>query len=118
MFFPGKIASFIADENYEIDDIGMSGSSILIFENKVLKMRYDTWDSQFDETYYVKRDFCYPTIAQAKLYCCPKQSSDTGFAPALSEEETKQIRYTVFNERQTFSNSFVVRFYLCKFAGK
>lgn len=37
MFFPGKMASFIADENYEIDDIGMSGSSILIFENKVLK---------------------------------------------------------------------------------
>lgn len=80
----------------------MQSDSAVLFLNGgtdfIISVRYDTWDSQFDETYYVKRDFCYPTIAQAKLYCCPTQSSDTGFAPALSEEETEQIRYIAFHE--------------------
>lgn len=36
---PGKIRSMIADEDYKTDNIGMSEASILIFENKVLKVQ-------------------------------------------------------------------------------
>lgn len=36
---PEKTASLIRDEKYELDDIGMSGSSVLIFEDKVLKVQ-------------------------------------------------------------------------------
>lgn len=39
MFLPEKIRSLIADERYTMDDIGMSGSSVLVFENKVLKVQ-------------------------------------------------------------------------------
>ena len=39
MFLPEKISNLIADENYEIDSIGMSESSVLMFENKILKVQ-------------------------------------------------------------------------------
>lgn len=39
MFLPEKIRNLIADENYEVDHIGMSESSVLIYENKVLKVQ-------------------------------------------------------------------------------
>lgn len=39
MFLPEKICNLIADENYEIDSIGMSESSVLIYENKILKVQ-------------------------------------------------------------------------------
>lgn len=94
------------DAPWQIDAVPTScimwSDSAVLFLNGgtdfILSVQYDSWNNHFDETYYVKRDFCCPTIAQAKLYCCPTQSSDTGFAPALTEEETEQIRYTVFNE--------------------
>ncbi len=38
MILPEKISSLIADETYRKDEIGMSESSILIFEDKVLKI--------------------------------------------------------------------------------
>ena len=39
MFFPEKIYNLVAGENYKIDDIGMSGAAVLIYENKVLKVQ-------------------------------------------------------------------------------
>lgn len=39
MFLPEKIRSLTADENYKTDDIGMSAATILIYENKVLKVQ-------------------------------------------------------------------------------
>lgn len=39
MFLPENIRDLIADENYEVDDIGMSGSSVLLYKNKVLKVQ-------------------------------------------------------------------------------
>lgn len=39
MFLPEKIRRLTADEAYDMDEIGMSGSSVLIFENKVLKIQ-------------------------------------------------------------------------------
>lgn len=39
IFLPEKIRSLIAGESYETDDIGMSGSSVLIFQNKILKVQ-------------------------------------------------------------------------------
>lgn len=39
MFLPEKIRNLIADENYEIDNIGMSESSVLVYEDKVLKVQ-------------------------------------------------------------------------------
>ena len=37
MFLPENIHNLILEENYKIDNIGMSGSDILIYENMVLK---------------------------------------------------------------------------------
>lgn len=39
MFLPERIADLVADEKYKPDNIGMSGSSVLIYENKVLKIQ-------------------------------------------------------------------------------
>ena len=39
MFLPEKIRELIADEKYEIDNIGMSESSVLKFKNKILKVQ-------------------------------------------------------------------------------
>ena len=39
MVFPEKICKLVAGENYKTDNIGMSGSSVLIYENKVLKIQ-------------------------------------------------------------------------------
>ena len=36
--FPSKIKMHIADKPYTIDDIGMSGNQVLIFEDMVLKI--------------------------------------------------------------------------------
>lgn len=36
---PNKIQKIIGDEKYNIDDIGMSGSSVYVFEDKVLKVQ-------------------------------------------------------------------------------
>lgn len=42
MFLPEKIRSLTADEPYETDDIGMSAATIILYENKVLKVQeYD-----------------------------------------------------------------------------
>lgn len=39
MLLPEKIYKLIADENYETDTIGMSESSVLVYENKILKVQ-------------------------------------------------------------------------------
>lgn len=39
MFLPEKICNLIPDKNYEIDRIGMSEASVLMYENKVLKVQ-------------------------------------------------------------------------------
>lgn len=39
MFLPDKICSLIADENYKIDNIGMSEASVLMYKNKILKVQ-------------------------------------------------------------------------------
>lgn len=39
MFLPEKVSKLVADENYNLDDIGMSGSSVLIYGNKILKVQ-------------------------------------------------------------------------------
>jgi len=39
MFIPEKIRNLITDESFKIDDIGMSGSSVFIFEDKILKVQ-------------------------------------------------------------------------------
>lgn len=39
MFLPEKIRNLIADEQYTVDDIGMSGSSVFIYGNKILKVQ-------------------------------------------------------------------------------
>lgn len=39
MLLPEKIYKLIADEAYKADDIGMSGSSVLFFEDKVLRVQ-------------------------------------------------------------------------------
>lgn len=94
------------DAPWQIDavptDYIMWSDSAVLFLNGgtdfIISVQYDSWDNQFEEAYFVKQDFCYPTVAQAQLYCCTTQSSDAGFAPALSAEETEQLRYIVFNE--------------------
>ena len=35
---PSKIKSWIANKSYTIDDVGMSGNQVLIFEDMVLKI--------------------------------------------------------------------------------
>lgn len=39
MFIPEKICRLIGDEKYETDKIGMSESSVLMYENKILKVQ-------------------------------------------------------------------------------
>lgn len=39
MFLPGKISKLVKDEPYKTDDTGMSGASILIYKDKVLKVQ-------------------------------------------------------------------------------
>ncbi len=39
MLIPDKIRNLLSSEEYETDNIGMSGSSVLIFENKILKVQ-------------------------------------------------------------------------------
>lgn len=53
MFLPEKIRSLIGEESYQTDDIGMSGSSVLIFENKVLKVQEN--DEEAENEYRMLR---------------------------------------------------------------
>lgn len=46
MLLPEKIHKWIADEAYRADEIGMSGSSVLIFEDKVLKIQDRSKESE------------------------------------------------------------------------
>lgn len=39
MFLPESIKKLVADESYDTDEIGMSASSVLIYEDKVLKVQ-------------------------------------------------------------------------------
>ena len=39
MFLPEKIKRLVADEPYNTDEIGMSGSSVLIFDDRILKVQ-------------------------------------------------------------------------------
>lgn len=41
MQFPGKIAALLSGEKYKTDDIGMSNASVLLFQDKVLKIQND-----------------------------------------------------------------------------
>ena len=46
MRLPEKIHKWISDEAYRADEIGMSGSSVLIFEDKVLKIQDRSKESE------------------------------------------------------------------------
>lgn len=50
---PEKIKHFVLNESYELDDIGMSHSTIRIYENKVLKIQ-DNTDEAKNELYMLK----------------------------------------------------------------
>ncbi|MCI8773730.1 MAG: hypothetical protein HFI50_07320 [Lachnospiraceae bacterium] len=41
MQFPEKIAALLLGEEYRTDDIGMSNASVLLFQDKVLKIQND-----------------------------------------------------------------------------
>jgi len=43
---PKTLQDFLKDEEYKLDDIGMSGSQILLFRDKVLKIQPDGLESQ------------------------------------------------------------------------
>lgn len=59
MFLPEKIRSLITDERYTMDDIGMSGSSVLLFENQVLKVQ------EYNEE--AENEYCMMRYLQGKL---------------------------------------------------
>lgn len=59
MFLPERIRSLIADERYTTDDIGMSGSSVLIFENRVLKVQECNEEAE--------NEYCMMQYLQGKL---------------------------------------------------
>lgn len=65
MFFPEKIYKLVADENYKIDNIGMSGSSVLIYENKVLKIQEYNEES---ENEYNMLQYLYGKLPVPKVY--------------------------------------------------
>lgn len=44
--FPEELKEMIAGQDYEVDDVGMSGSMILMFEDKVLKVQQETAETQ------------------------------------------------------------------------
>lgn len=46
MFLPENIRRLLADENYEVDGIGMSGSSVLLYKDKVLKVQDDNEEAE------------------------------------------------------------------------
>lgn len=46
MQLPESIQKLITDESYETDDIGMSGSSVLVFADKVLKIQERSRESE------------------------------------------------------------------------
>ena len=49
MIFPSKINEFIKDKNYSQDDVGMSNSQVLVFDDMVLKIEKRTeWKEKFD----------------------------------------------------------------------
>lgn len=64
MFLPEKIHNLIGDEKYETDRIGMSDSSILIFENKILKIREynETADNEYHMMQYLQKKLPVPVI--------------------------------------------------------
>ena len=41
MQFPEKIAALLLGEEYRTDEIGMSNASVLLFQDKVLKIQND-----------------------------------------------------------------------------
>lgn len=45
MYLPDSIRNAIGDSSYRLDDIGMSGSQVLIFEDKVLKIQPESSES-------------------------------------------------------------------------
>ncbi len=65
MVFPEKICKLVADENYKIDNIGMSGSSVLIYEDKVLKIQEYNEES---ENEYHMLQYLYSKLPVPKVY--------------------------------------------------
>ena len=65
MVFPEKICKLVAGENYKTDNIGMSGSSVLIYENKVLKIQEYNEES---ENEYNMLQYLYGKLPVPKVY--------------------------------------------------
>lgn len=53
MYLPEKIADMVANEEYDLDDIGMSGSSVLIYRDKILKVQ--EYNSEAENEYRMIR---------------------------------------------------------------
>ena len=49
MFLPEKIRGLVRDEPYQKDGIGMSGSTVLMFHDKVLKIQQCSEEARSEE---------------------------------------------------------------------
>ena len=53
MFLPESIRDLMPGEDYETDDIGMSGASVLVFKDKILKVQ--DWNPESENEYGMLR---------------------------------------------------------------
>lgn len=72
--FPAKIAALISGETYQTDEIGMSDASVLLFEDKVLKIQ-ESNEEAFNE--YRMLTWLSGKLPVPKVFACEKDCEKT-----------------------------------------
>lgn len=70
IFLPKKIYDLVADEACKTDDVGMSGASIFIYENKILKVQGDNAEA---ENEYRMMQYLQDKIPVPQVYAYEKE---------------------------------------------
>lgn len=85
---PKKIADLIADEDYSLDDIGKSGSTVMMFADKVLKVQPETDETKSEREMlkWLEGKLPVPRILGG---CCRQMA---GHCYLLSQPETQFLR--------------------------
>lgn len=109
MFIPDRIREMIVDEDYKIDDIGMSDSSVLLYGDRVLKVQEQNAEAEneyrmmryLQEKLPVPRVYAHETAEgkswllmskmEGKMACAPEYMGDQALLCALLADGLKRL---------------------------
>lgn len=109
MFIPDRIREMIVDENYRIDDIGMSDSSVLLYGDRVLKVQdqSEEAENEYRMMLYLKDKLPVPSVyvcenahgkswllmskVEGKMACAPEYMGDQALLCRLLADGLKRL---------------------------